>query len=90
MIFTQLGIETSTDWLQTPCSMWPLFADYRKLEDFAKNISVTNDIAERGIRIITDFIDKSENEDQRRALLQVVENYRDQVPDLKKNSLKNC
>ena len=70
--------------------MLPLFADYRKLEDFAKNISVTNDIAERGIRIITDFIDKSENEDQRQALLQVVENYRDQVPDLKKNSFKNC
>ena len=90
LIFNQLGIDANPNWLQTPCSIWPLFADYRRLEEFAKNVSVTNDIAERGIRIITDYIDKSEDEQQKQALLQVVENYSDEVTDLKKESLKNC
>ena len=39
--------RTPQDWLQTPCDMWPLFAEYRKLEDFARNVAVVNDLAER-------------------------------------------
>ena len=31
----------------TPCSLWPLFKEYRKLEEFAKNIATINDLAER-------------------------------------------
>ena len=35
------------DWLLTPCSMWHLFAEFRRLEEFSQNVAVINDIAER-------------------------------------------
>ena len=47
LVFQLLGLTSNQDWLLTPCSMWDLFADYQKVEEFARNISVTNDLAER-------------------------------------------
>jgi hypothetical protein len=47
----RLATLTTPDWLLTPCAMWPLFSDYRRLEEFALNVSVTNDLAER-VRLI--------------------------------------
>ena len=31
----------------TPCSLWPLFQEYRRVEEFARNVSTINDLAER-------------------------------------------
>jgi hypothetical protein len=44
----------------------------------------------QGIRMITEFLNKSNDEEQRQALLQVVEYYRALVPDFKKETLFNC
>ena len=90
LIFDLLGLVGPQDWLQLPCNMWPMFSEYRKLTEFATNISVTNDLAERGIHLVAEFVNKTENEEQRQALLQVVEYHRSIVPDLTKGSLKKC
>ena len=81
LVFQLLGLEGSQDWLQTPASLWKLFAEYRKLEEFSSNLPVCNDIAERGIHLMTDFIKHCESEDQRQALFQCVEFHRELVPD---------
>ena len=89
LIFDKLGLSGPQDWLQLPCNMWPMFSEFRKFAQFAINLPVINDLAERGIHLITEFINKSANEEQRQALLQVVEYHRSLVPDLtKKNLLK--
>ena len=49
-----------------------------------------NDIAERGVSLITNFINKTESEEQRQAMLQVVEHHRTLVADTKKSTLKLC
>ena len=67
LIFDLLELQGPQDWLQLPCSMWPMFSEYQKLAEFSSNISVTNDLAERGISMITAFINKTENETQRQA-----------------------
>ena len=78
LMFEILGLqkEKKPDWLQVPSSMWYLFADYKKLEEFSFNLSVTNNIAERGVRIITDFLNKTKDKNWRQALLQTVEYFR--------------
>jgi len=48
---------------------------------YSSNVRVINDIAERGIKLITDFIGHCHDESQRQALLQVVESHREQFPD---------
>ena len=37
----------SQEWLLVSCSAWHLIPDYQRLEEFARNLPVTNDLAER-------------------------------------------
>ena len=90
LVFLLLGFDGPQDWLQAPASFWHLFEEFRKLEEFANNISVVNDIAERGIHLMSDYISHCESEEQRQALFQCVEYHRALVPDTTKKSLKNC
>ena len=90
LIFDILSLTGPQDWLQLSSNMWTMFTEYRKIAEFANNLPVTNDLAERGINLITEYINKSEDEDQRQALLQVVEYHRNLVPDLTKKNLANC
>ena len=90
LMFQLLNLQDSQDWLLTPCSMWQLFGDNRKLEEFSVNLPVTNDLAERGVALISKFVDKVHNEEQRQALLQVVEFHRSLVKDYTKASLAKC
>ena len=90
LLFDILDLSGPQDWLQLPSNMWTMFSEYRKLVEFATNLPVTNDLAERGIHLITEYINKSANEDQRQALLQVVEYHRDLVPNLTKKNLAKC
>ena len=46
---------------------------FRKFKDFALNVSVVNDLAERGMHLITEFASMCSNKEGRQALLQVVE-----------------
>lgn len=50
--------------------------DYRYARDFATELEVTNDCVERGVKLIGDFKDYTEDEEQRQFLLQVVEDHR--------------
>ena len=90
LVFQLLHMEGPHDWLESSCSEWTNFQSYKRIEEFAQNISITNDIAERGVRLITDYLNKTNSEEQRQALLQTVEYYRALVPDTKKESLKMC
>jgi hypothetical protein len=90
LVFQLLGLQGPQDWLQTPASLWKLFDNFRILQKFANNVSVCNDIAERGIHLMSDFIAHCESEDQRQALFHCVEFHRNLVSDCTKKSLKLC
>lgn len=88
LLFDLINIS-DFEWLSKPYSEWESHNGYTKLCCFVKNCKVVNDIAERGIKLISDFAHKTHNEDQRQCLLQVVESHRNQFPDFKKSTLSN-
>ena len=90
LVFDILGLAGTQDWLTIPASLWENFLEFRKIKEFALNISVCNDIAERGVALITSYMNKVESEEQRQALLQVVEYHRELVKNTNKSSLKLC
>ena len=90
LVFDILGLTGAQDWLTIPAGLWENFLEFRKLKEFALNISVCNDIAERGVALITSYMNKVESEEQRQALLQVVEYHRELVKNTNKSSLKLC
>ena len=69
LVFDLLWLTGPQDWMTIPISLWENFADFRKFQDFAKNISAVNDVAERGVALITAYINKAQSEEQRQALL---------------------
>ena len=54
--------------------------DYRFARDFAKILEVTNDCAERGVKLFGDVLAMTKDEKQRQYLLQVVEDHRKNFP----------
>ena len=90
LVFNLLNITGSQDWLLSPITTWPLSPEYKKLLEFTTNLTIINDLAERGIHLATDFINRVESEDQRQALFQVVEEFRGRVKDTNKSSLQLC
>ena len=68
---------------------WNHFADYQKVRDFVKNMEVTNDCAERGVKIIKDFKDIAKDKEQLQFSLQVIAKHCRQVPTISKKILSN-
>ena len=90
LVFDLLDLTSTQDWMTIPSSLWDKFEDYRKFKEFAESVSVCNDVAERGIALISAYINKAQSEEQRQALLQVVEFHRSLITNMNKSSLKNC
>jgi hypothetical protein len=83
------GLEISdTAWLTTPPSTWGGNESYDKLNTFATKLLLTNDCAERGVALISDYIEiVTKDEHQRKHLLQGVELHRKSFPNAKKSTL---
>ena len=68
------------EWLSEDSSQWVLHEGYRRFVTFVKGLQVVNDPAERGVKIIQDFIKISTDETLRQQLILSVAEHR------KKNS----
>ena len=67
---------------------WNEGEDYARLVSFVTHLRVTNDTAERGVKLVSDFInDLTTSEEERQQLLQVVEAHRQRYPDYRKTTL---
>ena len=85
-MFDQVGFKK--DWLKRPVEDWKNCPDYLELEDFFKNLLVTNDSAERGIKLVSDYAQcLTKDSEERQRILQVVEEERKQKPDVTKKTL---
>ena len=89
-IFNRLGLKGCNDWLLAPSSLWHLFTEYRKLEDFVKNLTVFNNIAERGCTLMTEFVNRVRSEESRQALVLSVAYHRKLVSGFNKSNLEKC
>ena len=71
LLFNKLGLFEKQEWLNLPCDYWHNFTDFRTAKDFVLQINTTNDSAERGVKLITDFKNHCCDEVEREYLSQV-------------------
>jgi hypothetical protein len=65
LLFHVMRLHSSqTDWLQLPPKYWERMTDYREIRDFVRQLEVVNDCAERGVKLISDFKDICQTEEQ--------------------------
>lgn len=58
LVFDILKLQGPQDWLITPATSWHLAPEFKALQMFAQNLTVVNDLAERGIHMATDYINR--------------------------------
>ena len=76
-MFNMLNMSSEDmEWLQEDASTWILRETYRTFVSFTKGLQVVNDPAERGIKIIEDFIHVSKDEALRQDLILAVSEHR--------------
>ena len=95
LLFNLCGIKTR-QWLMAlyylPCEMWGNVTEYAKYESVVTNMAIINDSGERALSMMDKYYNKirgssEEKEKERQDLLQVVQHYRRENPDLLKASL---
>lgn len=86
-----LRFKMKTSFLKQDSSDWSKNADYIICKEIVKNLKVTNDIAERGVKLISGFNKLiTRDEEQKQYLLKVIKEYRKQFPDCNKQTLSKA
>ena len=71
-------------------SQWPMNEDYEKARNIITKLKVTNDTAERGVKLIEEYHDKlTHNEEQMQCIVQIVSDYRKKFPTCNKRNLRS-
>ena len=75
-------------WLQKDPKDWEADEHYQSAKDFVTTVKVTNDVAERGVKMATDYATLLTKDDRMRdMILQGVEKSRRNFPDFRKKTL---
>ena len=70
-------MELPTSFLAVPANQWANDESYQQVQALFQNLNVTNDGAERGIKLISDFNSAlTKDEAEKQCFLQVVEAHR--------------
>ena len=69
--------------LLLPVEIWELDSSFNEAKLTVSNLMVVNDAAERGVKLCHDYIKSSKQEGILKNILQVVENVRARVPDMR-------
>ena len=81
-------LDISTEWLQQPPSEWETNASYLKMQKFARTLKTTNDTAERGVKLISDYSNiLTKDSEERKKIVMTVQNHRKNFPVMKKEVL---
>lgn len=66
---------------------WGENQEYKEAKALIDSIKVVNDVAERGVKLISDYNDLTVDEDQKQYLLQCVQLHRNLYPNCNKITL---
>ena len=81
-------LKVSADWLALPPAKWDTNPDYIEFRNFVRQLKVTNDCAERGVKLASDYSKSLTKDSQEKSkIYQVVEAERRAKPDAKKSTL---
>ena len=78
---TRLGLGLAQmEWLRKEVREWPEDSGYLRLESYVQQMEVVNDPAERGVKLVQDFVGACQDEKLRQDLLVSVSENRKQIP----------
>ena len=61
-----LGMDPeSMEWIQLEVQQWALMSGFKRFSSLVKNLTIVNDPAERGVKLIQEFVNASHDEDIR-------------------------
>ena len=69
--------------LSLPVEIWELDSSFNEAKLTASNLVVVNNAAERGVQLDYDYIKSIKQEGVMQNILQIVENVRARVPDMR-------
>ena len=81
-------LKISGGFLQKKSKYWSTDEEFLKFQCFCQNLPSLNDSAERGVKLIQDYKNICQDESEIQDLLLGVQEWRDSVPDLSKQSLQ--
>ena len=84
LLFNLLKIE-DLSWLDAPVALWCCFPTYVKVRDFVHQLLTVNDGAERGIKLMQELIDKTNDEQELQYLALCVSQHRKAIGHTKKD-----
>ena len=84
LLFNLLKIE-DLSWLIAPVALWPCVPSYVQVRDFIKQLLTVNDGAERGIKLMQELIDRTQDEEDLQYLAQCVTHHRKLIGHTKKD-----
>lgn len=80
--------QITSTFLDLDVSEWQSDINYQIGFQKVKKLKVVNDVAERGIKLITDYNELiTHDEDQKQYIIQVIENYNKRFPNANKNTV---
>ena len=81
-------IKSDYSWLSKNPADWKSDDHYKAAERFVSSVKVTNDVAERGVKLATDYAHiLTKDDEMRQVILQGVERSRKMFPDFRKKTL---
>lgn len=83
-------LQISHDFLKTPSDTWSDSISYLDGLRKTTEMKVCNDCAERGVKLIQDFLPQSKKETKIQEIVQAVEKSRADCPNIKKKSKKKA
>ena len=84
--FTLLNLGCK--WLELSPEKWESDPDYKEMRDFARRVKLTNDVAERGVKLISDYSNiLTKDSEERKRLVKAVQAHRRSYPQMRKMDL---
>ena len=84
LLFNLLKIEDHS-WLTVPVAFWSCVPSYVQAKDFVKQLLTVNDGAERGIKLMQELIDRTQDEEDLQYLAQCATHHRKLIGHTKKD-----
>ena len=85
------AFDFKKDWLNKPVHTWKNYESFQEMKNWVITLKVTNDLAERGVKLVSEFCDiLTKDSEDLQNLLQVVEQHRREFSDVKKTTLNKA
>ena len=85
------ALDFKKDWLNKPVHTWKNYESFQEMENWVQTLKITNDTAERGIKLVSEYCDiLTKDSEDLNNLMQVVEQHRQQYKGIDKSTLNQA